>query len=64
MDGYKTLIGALVAAAAQVLALAGIQIEDVAGVTNAVVTLVGLGIVVYGRLKATKPGPLAKKTEV
>jgi uncharacterized membrane protein len=64
MDGYKTLIGALVAAAAQVLALAGIQIEDVAGVTNAVVTLVGLGIVVYGRLKATKPGPLAKQPEV
>jgi hypothetical protein len=63
MDGYKTLIGAFVAAAAQVLALAGIQIEDVAGVTNAVVTLVGLGIVIYGRLKATKPGPLAKQPE-
>jgi uncharacterized membrane protein len=63
MDGYKTLIGALVAAAAQVLALAGIQIEDVAGVTNAVVTLVGLGIVVYGRLKARTPGPLAKQPE-
>ena len=61
MEGYRTLIGALVAAAAQVLALAGIQIEDVAGVTNAVVTLVGLGIVVYGRLAARRPGPLAKR---
>lgn len=61
MDGYKTLIGALVAAAAQVLALAGIQIEDVAGVTNAVVTLAGVALAIYGRLAARRPGPLAKK---
>ena len=61
MDGYKTLIGALVVALAQLLALVGIQIEDVAGVTNAVVTLAGVGLVIYGRLKARRPGPLAKK---
>jgi hypothetical protein len=63
MEGWKTLIGAAVALVAQLLAMADIKIEDVTGVTNAIVTIVGVGIVVYGRLKARTPGPLARRED-
>jgi len=60
LEGYRVFIGAFIAAVAQVLDLYGITF-DVLGVTNAIVVLGGLAIVVYGRLVARKPGPLAPK---
>ena len=59
-DGYKTLIGIAVAALAQVAGLLGVEF-DVLGVTNSVATLAALVLAVYGRLAASRPGPLAKK---
>lgn len=61
LEGYKTLIGAIVALIAQVLAIYDIKIEDVTGVTNALVTIVGVGLAIYGRLKSNKPGPLSRR---
>jgi len=60
LDGYKTLIGIAVAALAQVAGLLGVEF-DVLGVTNSIATLAALGLALYGRLAASRPGPLVKK---
>ncbi len=60
LNGYKTLIGAGVALAAQLLALAGIQIDE-AGMLEAILTIGGLVLAIVGRVTATRRvtgGPL------
>jgi hypothetical protein len=61
MSGWKTLIGLVVAVVGQVLAMKGLDL-DVPAVTDAigatldnVVTLVGVVIALYGRIKANSP---------
>lgn len=63
MNGYKTIIAAAVALAAEVSRLAGLDI-DVAGVTNSVVTIAGLvGAIVfrYTASRDIKRGGLLQK---
>jgi len=54
MNGYKTLIGAGVAFAAQLLALVGVDLGDQEGLTTAIVTIGGALLAIYGRVTATK----------
>lgn len=54
MEGYKTLIGAGVAFAAQVAALSGVDIGDSEGLTTSIITVGGAMLAIYGRVKATK----------
>lgn len=61
MDGYKTLIAAFVGLAAQVLAQYDIHIADEAGLTTSLVTILAFVGVIWGRLKAHRPGPLSPK---
>ena len=60
LEGYRTLIGICVAALAQVAGMLGIEF-DVLGVTNSILTLAALALALYGRLAASRPGPLAKR---
>lgn len=54
MDGYKTLIGAGVAFAAQLLALSGVDLGDQTQLTTSIVTMGGALMAVFGRVTATK----------
>lgn len=68
MSGYKTLLGAAIAA---VPALAGLLGYDVApgfseqanDLISEIITVVGAVLAIYGRLVATVPGWFAKKPE-
>ena len=55
LEGWKTLIGLAVAMLAQAASMFGVDIGDVAGVSNSLVTLIGLGIALYGRAVAKGP---------
>ena len=55
LEGWKTFIGLAVAAVAQASSMFGIDIGDVAGVSNSLVTLIGLGVALYGRAVANGP---------
>lgn len=54
MEGYKTLIGAGVAFAAQAAALSGVDIGDPEGITTSIITMAGAAMAIYGRVRATK----------
>jgi len=66
LTGYKTMIGAVIAATPSIAALFGYDVsESFAGeassLVDAIITLVGAAIAVYGRLVAETPGWFAKK---
>ena len=54
LNGYKTLIGAAVAFAAEMARLAGVDLGDQAGLINGILVLGGAGLAIYGRIAATK----------
>lgn len=54
LNGYKTIIGAGVAFAAELLRLAGIDIGDQAFWVNSILTLAGTALALYGRFAATR----------
>lgn len=61
LDGWKTLIGAAIALIAQILDMMGVAVDDVAQITETVnvtvtnvVTLAGIVLAIYGRLKARR----------
>lgn len=55
LNGYKTLIGAAVALAAEGLRLVGIDIGDQEGLVNSILVIVGVVFAIYGRIKANGP---------
>lgn len=55
-NGLKTYIGATVIFLAEILRLSGVEIGDAEGITNSVMTLIGVGVVVYGRFVAKPKG--------
>jgi len=50
----KTIWGALISIISLVLSFFGIQLVDTVGWSNDLVSLIGLGYAVYGRIVATK----------
>lgn len=61
LDGWKTLIGAAIALIAQVLDMMGVAVENVGEISDLVnvtltnlLTLAGIVIAIYGRLKARR----------
>lgn len=66
LSGYKTLIGAVIAALPSVATLFGFETSpDFTGqateIAGAIVTLVGTAFAVYGRLVAQAPGWFSKR---
>lgn len=62
LQGYKTLIGILIALLGQVLGMLGIDLGDVGQLTETVtmtvdnlITLAGLAMTLYGRVQADGP---------
>lgn len=62
LNGYRTLIGAAVALAAEIARLAGYAIGDQEGIVNSIIVIGGVAIAIYGRIAATRDlktgGPL------
>lgn len=54
LNGYKTIIGAAVAFAAELARLAGVDLGDQAGLVNGIMVLAGAALAVYGRIAATR----------
>lgn len=68
MNGYRTFIGLAIAAVPNIAALLGFDTapgfgEQATEITEAIITIIGLGVALYGRLVATAPGWFAKKPE-
>lgn len=55
LEGYKTLIGAIVALAAEGARLAGVDIGDQEGLVNSILVIFGGILAIYGRMKASGP---------
>lgn len=55
LEGYKTLIGAIVALAAEGARLAGVDIGDQQGLVNSILVILGGILAIYGRMKASGP---------
>jgi hypothetical protein len=55
LEGYKTLIGAIVALAAEGARLAGVDIGDQQGLVNSILVIFGGILAIYGRMKASGP---------
>ena len=55
LEGYKTLIGAVVALAAEGARLAGVDIGDQEGLVNSILVIFGGVLAIYGRMKASGP---------
>lgn len=55
LGGYKTLIGAIVALAAEGARLAGVDIGDQEGLVNSILVIFGGILAIYGRMKASGP---------
>ena len=55
LEGYKTLIGAIVALAAEGARLAGVDIGDQEGLVNSILVIGGGILAIYGRMKASGP---------
>ncbi len=55
LEGYKTLIGAVVALAAEGARLAGVDIGDQQGLVNSILVIFGGILAIYGRMKASGP---------
>ena len=55
LEGYKTLIGAIVALAAEGARLAGVDIGDQQGLVNSILVIFGGILAIYGRLNASGP---------
>lgn len=55
LEGYKTLIGAVVALAAEGARLAGVDIGDQEGLVNSILVIFGGILAIYGRMKASGP---------
>ena len=55
LEGYKTLIGAIVALAAEGARLAGVDIGDQQGLENSILVIFGGILAIYGRMKASGP---------
>lgn len=54
LSGYKTLIGAAVALAAEIARLFGVEIGDQDGLVNSIIVIGGVALAVYGRIAATR----------
>lgn len=54
MNGYKTLIGAAVALAAEIARLFGVDIGDQDGIVNTIIVIGGAVLAIYGRIVATR----------
>lgn len=66
MNGYKTIIGAVIALAPSVAAWAGFDLspsfgEEFSDLAVQIITVGGALFAIYGRLVATVPGWLSKK---
>ena len=55
LEGYKTLIGAIVALAAEGARLSGVDIGDQEGLVNSILVIFGGILAIYGRMKASGP---------
>ena len=55
LEGHKTLIGAIVALAAEGARLAGVDIGDQQGLVNSILVIFGGILAIYGRMKASWP---------
>lgn len=55
LEGYKTLIGAIVALAAEGARLVGVDIGDQQGLVNSILVIFGGILAIYGRMKASGP---------
>ena len=55
LEGYKTLIGAVVELAAEGARLAGVDIGDQQGLVNSILVIFGGILAIYGRMKASGP---------
>lgn len=68
MNGYKTLIGAAIAAVPALASLFGFEVapgfsEEANAAVTDILALIGAAIAIYGRLVAQTPGWLVKKGE-
>ena len=55
LNGYKTIIGALVALLAEIARLSGLHLDvDPNAFANSIVAMVGTVLAIYGRIVATK----------
>lgn len=68
MTGYKTILGALIAAVPTLAALFGFDVapgfsEEANAAVTDILTLIGAAIAIYGRLVAQTPGWLIKKDQ-
>jgi hypothetical protein len=66
MNGYKTILGSLIAATPAFANLMGFDVapgfgEEATAILMDVITIVGVAIAIYGRLVAQAPGWFAKK---
>lgn len=52
LQGMKTYIGAAVVFAAEMLRMFDIELGDTAGITESIMTLLGVAVVIYGRFVA------------
>ena len=65
MNGYKTLIGAIIAAVPTIATLVGFETSpdfegDATELVAGIITLAGAAFAIYGRLVATAPGWFSK----
>lgn len=66
LKGYKTLIGAVIAAAPALAGMLGYSVSGSFGAeatqaVDAIITLIGSAIAIYGRLVAQTPGWFSKQ---
>jgi len=66
IQGYRTFIGILISAVPTLATFLGFDtapnfVGDATEIAGAIVTLIGAGVAIYGRLKAETPGWFAKK---
>ena len=54
LEGKKTYIGAAVIFLSEMLRAFGVEIGDTEGITNSIMTILGVAAVIYGRF-AAKP---------
>lgn len=52
LDGLKTYIGATVVLVAEMSRMFGIELGDTEGITESIMTILGVVMVYYGRFKA------------
>ena len=66
LKGYKTIIGALIAATPVLASLCGYSVSgafagEASQAIDQIITLIGTGLAIYGRMVAVAPGWFSKQ---